>query len=83
MPMTPSACALDKLIRKDPVWLRRLKPYIHRTLIWEYRTGRAIPGGKTASDLEALTGGLVPANGWTNNKLSMAHGRALATGNPV
>jgi hypothetical protein len=60
--LPPSAVALADLIEKEPDLFRGIG--LHRTVLWNFKTGRRKPDAVSAKLLEDVTEGRVPANGW-------------------
>lgn len=60
--ITPSAAALATLLESEPETFRGIG--LHRTVLWNFKTGRRRPDSVSAKLLEDATGGRVPANGW-------------------
>lgn len=60
--LPPSAIALGKYV--DEHGSKPFEGIVHRTGLWHFKTGSRKPDSKTATEIERVTGGLVPANGW-------------------
>lgn len=60
--ITPSAAVLAALLESEPETFRGIG--LHRTVLWNFKTGRRRPDSVSAKLLEDVTGGRVPANGW-------------------
>lgn len=63
--MSPSAQALDRLLSEGGAIAAALKSSVHRTMLWRFRSGRRLPDAQTIAKLHEVSGGLVPADGWT------------------
>lgn len=64
MAESKSSRALDTLLEEGGEVAERVKQSIERTTLWRYRNGKAMPPADSAAELERLTDGEVPANGW-------------------
>jgi hypothetical protein len=60
--LPPSAVALAELLEREPERFRGIG--IHRTMLWNFKTGRRKPDAVNAKLLEDASEGRVPANGW-------------------
>lgn len=60
--LPPSALALASLMEREPERFRGIG--IHRTVLWNFKTGRRKPDAVNARLLEEVSNGEVPANGW-------------------
>ncbi len=63
-PLSIAALALVDAL-KDEALQQALEEHIHRTMLWRWSTGRALPDLDRAFLAERLTGGRVRAKGWT------------------
>ena len=60
--LSPSALALAELLDSEPDTFRGIG--LHRTVLWNFRTGRRKPDARSIAILDRITGGRVAANGW-------------------
>lgn len=64
--LSPSARALAELKPKDVEWKEFAEQLqIHRTMLWRFVSGDRKPDLETALKIQRLTGGKVPADGWS------------------
>ena len=64
--VTASASCMLAVLEADGPEARALESAFHRTLLWRWCKGRrGVPNVENAFRIEALTGGLVTARGWT------------------
>jgi hypothetical protein len=66
MAMSNSALALHRFLEEKTPEAKAVRDKYHYTALWRYRTGQRKPGVEIAADLERMTNGRVPANGWEN-----------------
>lgn len=59
-----SSRQLDALLVAGGEVAEKIKAAVERTTLWRYRKGKSTPPADAASELERVTEGLVPANGW-------------------
>ena len=69
MAVSRSSRALDAVLNEGGEEARALRDNVDRTRLWHYRTGSQKPSTPMAGDIERLSGGLVPANGWKDDAL--------------
>ncbi len=72
-PRSPSSLALDALLDEGGDAADAVREKINnRTTLWRYRTGRTVPPADVASEIEVLSAGRVPANGWASETAEVA-----------
>lgn len=68
-----SSRSLDALLDADCDEARSIRgSTIHRTVLWRYRTGKGKPAAAAAAELDRLSNGKVPANGWEDDPPAVA-----------
>lgn len=68
MALSNSAIALHRLLEEKTPETEALTARYHRTALWRYRKGDRKPDVETAAEIERISGGRVPANGWEDIK---------------
>lgn len=76
--ISASAAALDRLLKSNDAVAEVVRRSVHRTMLWRFRTGERVPNVETAGRLHALTGGIVPADGWVRESCPPAHAEPAA-----
>lgn len=65
-PLPPSALELAKFLKDAPLTKRQaLLKRVHRTQLWRYKKGKALPDRERSVLIESLTDGLVTVLGWS------------------
>jgi hypothetical protein len=62
---TLASRALDELLEAGGALAETVKEKYERTTLWRWRNGHSTPLANDASDLDKLTKGRVPADGWS------------------
>lgn len=67
MAETRASRALGEILNEGGPAAERVKARIpDRTTLWRYRNGKTTPPADVASDLDRITDGRVPADGWSS-----------------
>ena len=75
---TPSGVALGKVLDAGGPVAEAIEAAVHRTMLWRFRTGRRAPDADTIAKLHNLSGGAIPANGWTRAESDKSSGGEAA-----
>jgi hypothetical protein len=56
---------LDEVLKTDTESATRIRAHFHRSQLFRYRSGRGRPSAEAIVWLDAVTGGVVAATGWS------------------
>lgn len=62
--MSTSSQELERLIRLGGPEAEAVKALTSRSTLWRWRRGTRVPSATEAGDIERITRGRIPANGW-------------------
>lgn len=63
-PLSKSARALVRVLDEGGPLAEKIRGRFHYTVLWRWKTGRRAAGRATAFELEKMSGGQIPADGW-------------------